>query len=53
MYRKGDIMVLSNEELTEIVGGGVKLSLAIAIGGFITFLIGVVDGYMRPLKCRK
>ncbi len=30
-------------------GGGALLGLAIAAG--ITFLIGVIDGYVRPLKC--
>lgn len=54
MYRKGErIMVLSNEELTEVVGGGIKLGVAIAIAAIVTFVIGVIDGYTRPLSCNK
>lgn len=46
-------MVLSNEELTEVVGGGIKLGVAIVVGAIVTFVIGVIDGFMRPLKCNK
>lgn len=40
---------LNNEELHNIHGGGVAFGLAIFAG--ITFIIGVIDGYVRPLKC--
>lgn len=46
-------MELSNEELNHINGGGVKLSAALIIGGAITLIVGIIDGYLRPLKCRK
>lgn len=40
---------LNNEELCQINGGGnILLGLA-AIG--VTFIIGVIDGFVRPLKC--
>lgn len=42
---------LNNEELKQIEGGGIKIGLVLGIGAIITFLIGVADGYMRPLKC--
>ena len=42
-------MKLTNKELKEIQGGGI--GTYILIGGIIVFLIGVVDGYVRPLKC--
>lgn len=46
-------MVLSNEELNEVVGGGLKIGVSIVVAAFVTFIIGVVDGYFRPLKCNK
>lgn len=46
-------MVLSNEELTEVVGGGFKIGVAIVVAAVVTFVIGVIDGYFRPLKCNK
>ena len=43
--------MLSNEELYEIKGGAIKAGvLALIIGG-VTFIIGVIDGYIRPLRC--
>ncbi len=46
-------MELTNVELTHIEGGGFKLSVGkgLVIGGVISFLIGVVDGFFRPLSC--
>ena len=41
---------ISNNEVKQINGGGFGLGLL--IGGLATFLIGVIDGYVRPLKCR-
>lgn len=47
-------MKLSDIELNEIVGGTVsRYGLVIAFSGLITFIIGMVDGYLRPLKCNK
>lgn len=45
--------ILANSELKTIYAGGIKLGIAAAILGVVTFVIGVVDGYLRPLKCRK
>lgn len=41
---------LSNKELKEVKGGA-AVGAYILIGGLIVFLIGVIDGYVRPLKC--
>ena len=41
---------ISKNELKNINGGG--LGLGILLGGLATFFIGVIDGFVRPLKCR-
>ena len=46
-------MELNAEELSSISGGGIKFGVYLAIGGLITFIIGVIDGYLRPLSCNK
>ncbi len=43
---------LSNNELTE-TKGGIGVWGLIGIGAVVVFLIGVVDGYTRPLACNK
>ncbi len=43
--------VLSKKELQEINGGAISLGTGLLIGAGIVFLIGVIDGYVRPLKC--
>ena len=40
---------LEKEELKQISGGGI--GLALFIGACVIFAIGVIDGYIRPLKC--
>lgn len=44
---------LNNKQLLEIKGSGIKLGLMFLIGTAISFTFGIVDGYVRPLKCRK
>ena len=41
---------LSVEEMHDINGGS-KAVIGLAIVAGITFLIGVIDGFIRPLKC--
>ena len=41
-------MELSNTELVVINGGG--LAKWIIIGGIVSFAIGFIDGFLRPLK---
>ena len=36
-------------ELKKIKGGGVGMGFLIAAG--VVFIIGIIDGYVRPLKC--
>ncbi|MBQ9318800.1 MAG: bacteriocin [Bacilli bacterium] len=40
---------LSKDELMEVQGGGYGLGLLIASG--VVFLVGVIDGIVRPLNC--
>jgi len=46
-------MELSKNELITINGGKANYALYIAIASAVTFLIGVVDGFFRPLKCNR
>lgn len=42
---------LSKNELMRVKGGGFSFGLGLAITAGVTFLIGVIDGIVRPLKC--
>lgn len=42
---------LTNEELLSVDGGALKIGIGIAIVAGITFIVGVIDGIIRPLKC--
>ena len=42
-------MELKNEELQNVVGGGI--GKWVVIGGLISFIVGVIDGFLRPFKC--
>ena len=42
---------LSDKELMNVGGGAVKIGLVVGIAAGITFLIGLIDGIIRPLKC--
>jgi lactobin A/cerein 7B family class IIb bacteriocin len=44
---------MTDQELKQINGGLLKVVVGkyIIIGGAISFLIGAVNGYLRPLTC--
>lgn len=43
---------VENERLEKIQGGGaLTVGIGIGIAAGVVFLIGVIDGYFRPLKC--
>lgn len=44
-------MNLDKKELLKVNGGGIGFGTLTLIGAGIVFLIGVIDGYVRPLKC--
>lgn len=46
-------MKLTKNELLQITGGGVDLGVISAIGAALTFIIGIIDGYLRPIKCNQ
>lgn len=43
-------MKLNDNELKEINGGGIGLTVLLIAG--LAFAIGVLDGYVRPTKCK-
>lgn len=42
---------LTNNEMKKIDGGGFNVALWLGIGAGVSFLIGLIDGIVRPLKC--
>jgi len=42
---------LTMDELKQINGGGVSVGVGLLIAAGVVFLIGVIDGYVRPLSC--
>ncbi len=46
-------MVLNKDELLEVKGGAStnKLGWGLIIISIGTFIAGVIDGFLRPLKC--
>ena len=44
-------MDIKDEELKCIDGGGFNIGIAVLIAAGVTFVIGVIDGIVRPLKC--
>ncbi len=45
--------MLTNEDLYNVKAGAIKASILALIAAGVTFIIGVVDGYLRPLKCNR
>ena len=42
---------LNDKELMNVEGGAMNFGIALGIAAGVTFLIGVIDGLFRPLKC--
>lgn len=42
---------LTKNELLNINGGAISIGAGLLIAAGVVFLIGVIDGYVRPLKC--
>lgn len=47
-------MNLTNKELSDINGGALKIAASkwLIGGGIVTFIVGVLNGYLRPLSCK-
>ena len=43
---------LTNKELMEVNGGGISLGTGLLIVAGVCFVVGIIDGIVRPLKCR-
>ena len=46
-------MYLTNQQLKQITGGAVNWTAISIIGTIVTFIAGVIDGYLNPIKCNK
>lgn len=44
-------MELNKKELNAINGGGIFKYKFVILGGIISFIAGILDGFTRPLKC--
>lgn len=44
---------MTDSELKGIIGGRKKWGIGLLVGAGISFLIGLIDGYIRPLSCNK
>lgn len=42
---------LKKEEMLKINGGGFSFGFWALIGSGIVFIVGLIDGFVRPLKC--
>lgn len=42
---------IKKKELVNVDGGGISVWGGIGIGAAVVFFIGVLDGFIRPLKC--
>lgn len=43
--------MIKEEELYEIKAGAAKWSVGFVIGAVVSFIAGLIDGFMRPLGC--
>lgn len=45
------MLELNNEEMNKISGGGVNWTMIAGVGALVSLLVGIVDGYINPIKC--
>lgn len=43
--------ILTQQEQLDISAGAIKYGIVAAIIGAGAFIIGIIDGFLRPLKC--
>lgn len=44
---------LTDREMMDITGGGINIGLCAMIAAGVTFITGLIDGFLRPLGCRE
>ena len=46
-------MVLNDIDTKKIIGGGTgkNIGIGIILTAIGSFIVGIIDGYLRPLKC--
>lgn len=44
---------ISENDLERVSGGGISPWTLVGVGAIVVFLIGVYDGYTRPLSCNR
>ena len=45
--------ILDSNYLKTVEGGSIKAGIAAVLAGFGVFIIGVIDGFLRPLQTLK
>ena len=45
------MLVLTNNDLKNINGGGISFAVGALIVAGVIFIIGVIDGYVNPKSC--
>ena len=43
--------IMNENNMENVVGGGINIWAVAGITSIITFLVGVFDGFTRPYKC--
>jgi lactobin A/cerein 7B family class IIb bacteriocin len=43
--------MIKEEELFQIKGGASKWTVGFVVGAVVSFIAGLIDGFMRPLGC--
>lgn len=48
-------MVLEENELLEVIGGKTanKIGIGVLLAALGSFIVGIIDGFLRPLACNK
>ncbi len=42
---------LETEELKQVYGGEINIGIILGIGSIVSFVIGVIDGFVHPKIC--
>lgn len=45
-------MTLTKNELLKVTGGSINWTAISIVGTIVTFIAGLIDGYLRPIKCQ-